>query len=310
MKSLLWLFLFAANVAAAAVISVRRLPNENLHIVVLSGDIERSDAERFSEKVSGISKAVVVLDSPGGSVLDGIAIGRSIRSKGYHTAVPDQTMCASSCALIWLGGSQRFAEDTSLVGFHAAYVYRNGKAVEVGVGNALIGSYLNELGLSDSAIIFVTNAPPEGIERLDRRKAQQVGIAYRSVKASPSANDTSRAALPSKRAEVGIRSNAYDPVTAVTRFYKALRAADGNAAAALVVPEKRGIGSFNERNISSFYGGLKEPLMVESIELVGGDAVQVKYSYRFTKTQCAGIATVSTEYLMGNTLIKGIKANC
>lgn len=310
MKNLFWFLLLAANVASAAVISVRRLPNEDLHIVVLSGDIERSDAERFSEKVNGISKAVVVLDSPGGSVLDGISIGRSIRSKGYHTAVPDQTLCASSCALIWLGGLQRFAEDTSLVGFHAAYVYRNGKAVEIGVGNALIGSYLNELGLSDSAIIFVTNAPPEGIERLDRRKAQQVGIAYRSVKAPPSANDTSRAALPATRTEVGIRPNAYDPVTAATRFYKALRAADGNAAAALVVPEKRGIGSFNERNISSFYGGLKEPLTVESIELVSGDAVQVKHSYRFTKTRCAGIATVSTEYLMGNTLIKGIKANC
>ena len=87
MKNLFWFLLLAANVASSAVISVRRLPNEDLHIVVLSGDIERSDAERFSEKVNGISKAVVVLDSPGGSVLDGISIGRSIRSKGYHTAV-------------------------------------------------------------------------------------------------------------------------------------------------------------------------------------------------------------------------------
>ncbi len=116
--------------------------------------------------------------------------------------------------------------------------------------------------------------------------------------------------LPSSRTEAGIRSNLHDPVATATRFYSALAVADGNAASALVVPEKRGIGPFNERNMSSFFGNMKEPLLVESVQQIGDDLVQVKYSYRFSKTKCAGVATVSTGYVMGTTLIKGIKANC
>jgi hypothetical protein len=213
--------------------------------------------------------------------------------------------------LIWLAGSQRFAEESSFVGFHAAYIYKNGKPAETGVGNALIGSYLNDLGLSDRAIVFVTSAPPEGIERLDRRKAELVGISYRSVNdASAGVVTTPIKTIPIVRTDVGITTLPYDPVLAVTRFYRALSAADGNAASALVVPEKRGIGPFNERSIASFFGSMQEKLVVQSIEKISIDSVQVSYKYRVNKTQCIGTAIVSTEYVLGNTLIRGIKANC
>lgn len=55
---------------------------------------------------------------------------------------------------------------------------------------------------------------------------------------------------------------------------------------------------------------MKEPFVVESIQQTGRDSVEVKYLYRVTKTKRAGIATVSIEYVLGNTLIKSIKANC
>lgn len=310
MKPFFLCLLLCAEVASSAVISVSKLPNSDTSIVVLSGPIERSDAVTFAEKVSGIAKAIVVLDSPGGSVLDGISIGRSVRANGYDTAVPDQTLCASSCALIWLAGTRRFAEESSVVGFHAAYVYRQGKAVEVGAGNALIGSYLNNLGLSDRAIIFVTSAPPEGIERLDRRKGQQVGIAYESLRDVSSLRKGVGSQPPITREMAGVISNSYDPVAAASRFYRALSAADGSAASALVLPAKRGFGPFNEKNIASFFSTMSEPLVVQSVQQLGQNLVEVKYTYRVTKIQCVGLAKVSTEYVMGNTLISGIKANC
>lgn len=304
------LIFFVSAGVSAAVIAVQKLPNRDFHLVVISGDIERSDAARFTDKINGISNAVVILDSPGGSVIDGILIGKSIRNNKFATAVPENTLCASSCALIWLAGTQRFAEESSVVGFHAAYVYRNGKQVEIGVGNALIGSYLNKLGLSDRAVIFVTSAPPEGIERLDRRKANTVGIAYRSVKDPSFTTENTSPSFPASRSEIGIRTVQYDPIGAVSRFYKALSIADGNAAAAVVIPEKRGIGPFNERNIATFFGSMQVPLSVDSIQLIDRDVVQVRYSYRHTRSQCVGVATITTEYVLGNTLIKGIRANC
>ena len=86
--------------------------------------------------------------------------------RGFATAVAPGTLCASACALTWLAGSPRYFDITSKLGFHAAYQVVDGKATESGVGNALVGAYLNQIGLPDNAIVYVTSAPPEGIEWL------------------------------------------------------------------------------------------------------------------------------------------------
>ena len=84
--------------------------------------------------------------------------------------------CASACALAWLGGTPRFMGDGALVGFHAAYVQQGGQPTENGVGNALVGSYLTQIGLSDNAVIYITKAAPTGMTWLNYRDAEQIGI--------------------------------------------------------------------------------------------------------------------------------------
>ncbi len=103
----------------------------------------------------------------------------------------------------------------------------------------------------------------------------------------------------------------YDPVNAVLAFYEALSRADGTAAAALVIPEKRGIGPFNEKNISQFYSSLRDPLRVSSIDRVNDNVVHVRY--RFTRpngTSCIGDATVQTILMDGRAMIQKISSNC
>ena len=302
-KIFLFLFLFVfSKVSLAALITKEQTKDPNFHFITVSGPIEPDDGIKFNRIVSDIRNGFVVLDSPGGAVLSGLEIGRAIRNKKLMTGVPSSTLCASSCALIWLAGSTRYAEESSMVGFHAAYVIRNGKQVETGVGNALIGAYLNELGLSDSAIIFVTKAPPEGIEQLTKMKSEQVGISYKSISEVSSTR--------SSKKDFQIADQPYDPLKVVIAFYQFLGLGDGSSAAALVIPEKRGIGPFNERNIGQFFGSMKEPLKVISVKLMSSDTVEVNYTYRYTKSQCIGRAVVETGYFMGYTLIKKISANC
>jgi len=296
------LILVFSQFSSAALITKEQTRDPNFHFITVSGAIEPEDGIKFSRIVSEVKNGFVVLDSPGGAVLSGLEIGRLIRNKKLMTGVPSSTLCASSCALIWLAGATRYAEESSMVGFHAAYVVRNGKQVETGVGNALIGAYLNELGLSDRAIVFVTKAPPEGIEQLTKAKSEQVGITYKSIsEVSPSR---------STRKDFQIEDQPYDPLKVVVSFYQYLGLADGSSAAALVIPEKRGIGPFNERNIGQFFGSMKEPLKVNSVKLLSSDTVEVNYTYRVSKSQCNGKAIVETGYFMGNTLIKKISANC
>lgn len=99
-------------------------------------------------------------------------------------------------------------------------------------------------------------------------------------------------------------------VEAVAKFYRALSAADGAGAAALVIPAKRGRGPFQEDKMSNFYGSLQEPLAIRSIRAVDGNHVEAKYRYRATRTPCEGTAIVETESVRQQTLIRSIRANC
>lgn len=168
-------FTLSASSALAADIRVVSTSTP-LELVVLEGEIVRGDADRFWETVKGIDLGAVLLKSPGGNLVEGLAIGRAIRASGFTTGVAPGTACASACALAWLGGETRYMDPTALVGFHAAYVEENGRVLESGVGNALVGAYLNELGLGFDAIIFVSSAAPNEINWLNAAKARQAGI--------------------------------------------------------------------------------------------------------------------------------------
>ncbi|MDM0032240.1 hypothetical protein QTI33_08865 [Variovorax sp. J22P271] len=99
-------------------------------------------------------------------------------------------------------------------------------------------------------------------------------------------------------------------VQAVKDFYRALSAADGRTAAAFVVPAKRGLGPYNEANISRFYGSFDRPLLVRSIRSIDASVIEAKYSYRVSRTTCEGTAFVETERVGRETLIRRIRANC
>lgn len=188
--------------------------------------------------------------------------------------------------------------------FHASYIEQDGKLVESGMANALVGAYLSQLGLSQKAIAFVTSAPPQGMEWLDASNAQSIGVDMVWMEqGSRPPNQPSP--------ETGVSNETYDPISVVTRFYRALSAADGNTTAALVVPEKRGVGPFNEINIINFFGNTREPLRLLSVRQLDRNLVLVKYSYVDAGGRtCNARSRVTTTYAFGKTLIQEVKANC
>ena len=97
-----------------------------------------------------------------------------LRGAGAHRDLSWPLMCASACALAWLGGIPRLMGANTHIGFHAAYNPRSGQ--EAGVANALVGAYLSQLGLPDKAVIYATQAPPNSMTWLTLPEARQVGI--------------------------------------------------------------------------------------------------------------------------------------
>lgn len=295
---LVWLtalFLIVTPVRAA---EIQRQLVDGMGVIVVAGVINKGDDLAFRDLAATASRdTIVVLNCEGGLVQPALEIGKAIRLKGLATAVAPDELCASACALIWLAGIDRYMGTKSHIGFHASYRLVNREAQVSDTSNALVGAYLNQLSLPENAIVFVTTAPPEGMEWLTPESASAAGITFRSL-------DADRTSL-----SVGNTDAQNDPLKVVFTFYSALSVADGETAAALVIPDKRGKGPFNERNIHSFFSSLERPLRLRGANLKGDDLVEVTYDYvKAGGAVCNGKANVKTTYAFGKTLITGIKA--
>jgi hypothetical protein len=79
-----------------------------------------AEAERHGEYIK-----TVVLNSPGGSVSDAMAIGRLIREKKFATEVEAGKYCVSSCPLVFVGGVDRRADEKAVIGVHQVAAMRS-----------------------------------------------------------------------------------------------------------------------------------------------------------------------------------------
>jgi hypothetical protein len=88
--------------------------------LMATGTITLGSSESFAAEVGRHSEYIktVVLNSPGGSVTDALAIGRLIREKKFATAVEAGKYCVSSCPLVFAGGIERRAGDRATIGVH------------------------------------------------------------------------------------------------------------------------------------------------------------------------------------------------
>jgi uncharacterized protein len=165
-----------AGVAPAAEIKLEGNNADGVPVVSVRGDFIERDIERFADVTNNLDEAIISFSSNGGRLSAGIEIGTRIRFRGYRTVVADREECYSACALAWLGGTTRYVGREAQVGFHAAYLEKDGRFHETGVGNAVVGGYAANLGLSTAAIMFLTSAPPEGFNRLTEDVARRAGI--------------------------------------------------------------------------------------------------------------------------------------
>ena len=68
-----------------------------------------------------ISSTTVELNSGGGFLKDGYLMGRTLRKFGASTVIKKNTVCASSCAVAFLGGKNRVIENQGIIMFHSPY---------------------------------------------------------------------------------------------------------------------------------------------------------------------------------------------
>jgi hypothetical protein len=129
----------------------------------------------------------VVLSSPGGSVSDALAMGRLIRDKSFATEVEAGHYCASSCPLVFAGGTMRRAGENAAIGVHqvstiAKVPVPSGEGMQdAQIVSAVCQRYLREMGVEPDVWIHAMETPSERLfyfrpdELLDLKLATEVG---------------------------------------------------------------------------------------------------------------------------------------
>jgi hypothetical protein len=175
--------------AAAADITAYAADANRPSIIVIDGDLKVGDQKRFVDAALANSSSIVVLNSWGGSLVAGIEIGKAIRLKGMRTFVPSNALCASACALAWLGGTGRLMSAGAKIGFHAASSRHDGGVTAT--GNALMGAYLSQIGLPESVVVYISEPGPDQLRWLTLEDARAFGIEVTRVETPGNSPGTS-----------------------------------------------------------------------------------------------------------------------
>lgn len=161
----------------------------------LTGTISPGSADRFGEEIARIGEYVtrVRLDSPGGSVHDALAIGQTIRDRGYETVVKKGALCASSCPLAFAGGIQRVAETGATLGVHQVFAPGNDErdpasaVASAQTTTARIQRYLEAMNVDPALWTLAMETPPNRLHYLTPDEMRTLRLTGGSAVAEASA---------------------------------------------------------------------------------------------------------------------------
>jgi hypothetical protein len=135
--------------------------------LMATGTITSGISESFAAEVGkrGDYIKTVVLNSPGGSVTDALAMGRLIRENKFATEVEAGKYCASSCPLVFAGGIERRAGDKAAIGVHQIAALSSANAPprdEMSAAqniSARCQRYLGDMGISLQVWVHAMETP-------------------------------------------------------------------------------------------------------------------------------------------------------
>jgi ATP-dependent protease ClpP protease subunit len=160
----------------------------------IKGEIDDAVATRlrrmldeFDQKKTPLSdnlNNIITLDSPGGSVAAGIAIGKMLRKYRMVATVEPGAMCASSCVLIYAGAVvRRGYSKRAMIGIHQPFFQVPSGQVDPDtvrkaytVMLASIRSYFSEMNVSPQLADEMLKTPAASVRYLSRKEQEGFGL--------------------------------------------------------------------------------------------------------------------------------------
>ena len=200
------LLLFSLCATAQQMVFIFVPPREPVEVfgnawqIYADGKIDANAAGRLDSLIKERdipARSQLSLNSNGGSLLGGIALGRVIRKHGLYTDVvkrgreiiekPIEKIersyqklpgeCFSACAFAYIGGTFRFFDKSAKFGVHRFY----SKGEELGADSAQVASgvliaYIGEMGVNQDLYAEMTKAGRDDLNILSPQQLTSLGI--------------------------------------------------------------------------------------------------------------------------------------
>ncbi len=164
--------------------------------LIATGTITPGISEAFAAEVNKRRDYIktVVLNSPGGSVTDALAMGRLIRDSKFATEVEAGKYCASSCPLMFAGGIERRAGDKAAIGVHQvaalgsaqAGLPRNEMSVAQNI-SARCQRYLGDMGINLQVWVHAMETPHDRLFIFKPEELKSLNLVTATAAVTPAA---------------------------------------------------------------------------------------------------------------------------
>ncbi len=143
-------------------------------ILKLSGDIDINDGNQLRSllsfaKANGIEIHTLELESPGGSLYDGMDLAVVVREANLTTRVMKDSLCASSCFTVYAAGTKREYEQGARIGVHSARHLDEGENQAAKSYTIDMMRFLDALGVPASILGKLAVTEPQHMTWLDEQ---------------------------------------------------------------------------------------------------------------------------------------------
>lgn len=170
---------------------------KNTSTFLLSGEIAPGDLSRLQTAIAHVPsghRIVLLLSSPGGSIDEGIALGRFIQSSSITTVAIQGSGCASACTFLFLAGRDKATAEPMRImikgarlGFHQGSIRvatdkqysANDVRAATGAGQDIVRrvqTYFNDIKVDPEFLTLFLSAPNDSLTLLNELDALRLGI--------------------------------------------------------------------------------------------------------------------------------------
>jgi hypothetical protein len=158
--------------------------------IFLDGEIDSTAATRFERYLKDNripERSHVYLNSPGGSLVGGLALGRIIRNYGLSTNVGKRPLtatkrydvepgsCYSACSYAYLGGQFRYLTKGSRYGVHQ-FASTSGSEGGAQIASAAIVEYIRSMDVDTELFSLSVSAGPSGMNEIDAQTLGRLNV--------------------------------------------------------------------------------------------------------------------------------------